>query len=168
MGRACRQLKRGATYKVTAKVNRDNMELKDNEIKELFLTTVIRAKERYAFLIKNFVILHNCVHILIEPLGDESLSSIMQWILSVFTKHYNKRHKIKGHLWRARFISEIISSILDYIYKTEEIDNLAVNIQLVVKSEEFKYSGLYHKLNKIYTIMEKTKDRRNLRLKHKY
>jgi hypothetical protein len=41
------------------------MELKDNEIKELFLTTIIRAKERYAFLIKNFVILHNCVHILI-------------------------------------------------------------------------------------------------------
>jgi len=167
MGRPCRELKKGATYKVIAKVNRDNLELKDKEIKELFLITVKRAKKRYAFLIKNFLILHNCAYIFIEPLGDESLSSIMQWILSVFTKHYNKRHNIKGHLWRARFISEIIKGMRDYIDKREEINKLPVSLQLVAKAEDFEYSGLYHRIKKIYTVIEKSKDRIALKLKYK-
>jgi len=52
-----RYLKIGSEYHVTAKINRGEFALETKEIKELFLQTVKKAKEKYSFKLKSFVIL---------------------------------------------------------------------------------------------------------------
>jgi putative transposase len=66
---------------VTARANRKEMILDTNAMKELFLSVVKRAKEKYDFRLENFYIMGN--HFIIQPIRGESLSAIMQWILSV-------------------------------------------------------------------------------------
>ena len=89
-----RYLIMGAEYHITAKINRGEFALESKVIKEMFLQTVKRAKEKYSFKLKSFVIMDNHIHLLIKPGKSENLSKIMQWILSVFAKHYNKHFKI--------------------------------------------------------------------------
>ena len=87
-----RILQEGATYHVTAKINRGEHIFESDEIKSLFMDIVKRAKKKYKFSIKNFVIMGNHIHFLVEP--KDCLSKVMQWILSVFAVYYNKMHKL--------------------------------------------------------------------------
>ena len=90
-----RILQEDATYHITAKINRGEHLFESDETKSLFIDVVKRAKMKYKFSIKNFVIMDNHIHFLIEP--KDNLSRIMQWILSVFAVYYNKMYKLTGH-----------------------------------------------------------------------
>src|SRR5512145_89083 len=103
-----RELQADARYHVTARANRKEMILDTSAMKELFLSVVKRAKEKYDFRLENFCIMGNHVHFLIQPGRGESLSAIMRWILSVFAMAYNKIRCMTGHVWGCRFFSRII------------------------------------------------------------
>ena len=139
-----RQLQDGARYHVTARVNRKEMILVNDSIKELFLKTVRRAKAKYGFRIENFCIMGNHIHFIIMPGAGESLSAIMQWILSVFAMSYNRLHNLWGHVWGSRFYSQIIPSFRDYIRAFDYIDANPVKAGCVGDRREWQYSGLWH------------------------
>ncbi len=90
--RHSRILSEGSWYHVYAKINRAECIFDNKGIKDLFLKVVLRAKTKarhpYKFEIANFCIMGNHIHFLIRPARGESLSKIMQWILSVFAIHY--------------------------------------------------------------------------------
>ena len=83
-----RYLQIDADYHVTAKINRGEFALEPQIIKEMFMFTVKRAKMKYSFKLKNYVLMDNHIHLLIRPGKNENLSRIMQWILGVFAKCY--------------------------------------------------------------------------------
>jgi len=66
------------------------MLLQSDRMKDLFIEVISRAKKKYDFSLDNFVIMGNHFHFLIKPGKKESLSKIMQWILSVFAMAYNR------------------------------------------------------------------------------
>jgi len=84
-----RELYAGPKYQVTARINRGEFALKSSEVKEMFLYIVRRAKNKYSFELRSFVLMDNHVHFLIKPGKNESLSRIMQWILGVFGRAFN-------------------------------------------------------------------------------
>jgi len=53
-------------------------------MKDLFLEVIVRAKGKFRFRIENFCVMGNHIHLMIRPGTRESLSRIMQWVLSVF------------------------------------------------------------------------------------
>jgi putative transposase len=128
------------------------------EDKELLLDVFRRAKKKYKFHIKNFCIMENHIHLLIKPGKDESLSRIMQWILSVFAMVWNKKHHITGHVWGQRFYSRIIAGILDLFGVFMYIDENPVNAHIVEKPQQWEYGGLWHHRNGITDIVEKPED----------
>ena len=94
-----RKLVPGSTYHVTSRINSGDKRLRQKEMKNLYLDTVKQAKEKYTFDLINFCIMNNHIHLVIKPLGNASLSKIMQWISSVFAKKWNKLHGRSGHVW---------------------------------------------------------------------
>ena len=150
-----RVLQIGAKYHVSAKINRGEHIFEPNEIKSLFLEIVKRAMGIYNFSLKNFVIMDNHIHFIIEPLKNESLSKIMQWILFVFAMRYNKIHKITGHVWQNRFWSKIIDDIHQLVDTFKYISKNPVKAKMVKKAKEYKYCGLYSILKGIYDIVDK-------------
>ncbi|MDR0784538.1 MAG: transposase [Treponema sp.] len=139
-----RQLQAGVTYHVTSKINRGNYEMKTSEIKNLFLEVIKAAKTKYDFIISNFCIMDNHFHFLITPGKGESLSKIMQWIKCSFTRRWNKKHNMTGHLWGERFWSRIINGIEDFLKTVGYIDNNPVASGLVKEAKDWEFGGLFH------------------------
>ncbi len=149
-----RYLETGAEYHVTARINRGEFALETKEIKELFLQTVKRAKGKYSFKLKGFVIMGNHIHLLIKPGKGENLSKIMQWILGVFAKHYNKHFNLKGHVWYDRFKSKIIESFQQLISTFKYISNNPVKAEMVGNAEEYLYGALWFIRHSLFDIVE--------------
>ncbi len=121
---------------------------------DLFLETVRRAKTKYDFTMETFTLMGNHFHFIVTPKGDESLSKIMQWILSVFAVKYNKIHGYVGHVWAARFASYIVSDIKDFLRTFGYIDENPVAAGLAAKAADWKYCALYHRLHGVADIVE--------------
>ena len=120
------------------------MIFKSTATRELLLAVIVRAKMKFNFQIKNFCVMDNHVHFIIHPGKGSSLSKIMQWILSVFAKLWNKIHNLSGHVWGERFFSRIIAGIMDMIRMYWFIDENPVKAGLVEKPWNWEYGGLWH------------------------
>ncbi|MEA1910804.1 MAG: transposase [Spirochaetota bacterium] len=149
-----RYLQIGADYHVTAKINRGEFALEPQIIKEMFLHTVKKAKMKFSFRLKNFVLMDNHIHLLIKPGKDENLSKIMQWILSVFAKSYNKYFNLTGHVWQDRFKSKIIESFHQLLATFRYICNNPVKAEMVETPEEYLYGALWYIRRKWFDIVE--------------
>ncbi|MFA5929121.1 MAG: transposase [Candidatus Margulisiibacteriota bacterium] len=148
MARKPRELIPHTAYHVTARINRQEMILENDEFKELFLQVTKRAKEKYSFKIRNFCLMGNHIHLDIEPSETENLSRIMQWILSVFARYYNNINDYKGHVWYDRFKSKAIQSFQQLINTFVYIANNPVRANLVDHPLKYAYSGIsYYKNN---------------------
>jgi len=156
--RKLRQLRDGAQYHVTARINRSEMILLPGEEKKLLISVIERAKKRYRFQVINFCIMNNHFHLIIKPCDEESLSRIMQWILSVFAMAWNRKHHLKGHVWGERFYSRIIEGIVDFLRVFIYIDDNPVNAQLVDRAWEWRFGGLWHHKNGINTVTDPPSD----------
>ncbi len=123
-------------------------------MKLLFLATLQRAKKRYRFQISNFSVLGNHFHLIITPGRDESLSAIMQWVLSVFAMAYNRKLDLTGHVWGERFYSRVIDGLKEMLRAFEYIDENPVRAGLVARAEQWEYGGLAHHRRGIIGIVE--------------
>ena len=150
-----RELRKGAKYHVSAKINRNEHIFEPDQIKNLFMEIVKRSKKKYNYSIENFVIMNNHIHFIIKPHENESLSKIMQWILSVFARYYNKIHNLVGHVWRGRFWSKIIDDIKQFIDTFNYISDNPVKADMVKNAQDYIYGGLYYILKGIFDIVDR-------------
>ncbi len=155
--RKTRELYAGAKYHVTAKINRGEFALKSPEVKELFLYTVRRARKKYSFELRSFTLMDNHIHFLIKPGKNESLSRIMQWILGVFARAFNKYFKLKGHVWYDRFKSIVIESFEQLIATFRYIINNPVKAGIVENPEEYPFGSLWFIRHKQFDLVEPPK-----------
>ena len=139
-----RALKVGALYHVTARANRKELILDEKGMRDLFLTVIVRAKKRYNFKIENFCLMGNHFHLMIRPGLHESLSRIMQWIMSVFAMTFNRMHGYTGHVWGCRFFSRILGRFREYAEVYRYIDKNPVAASRVRSSKMWRYGGLWH------------------------
>ena len=134
-----RVLLSGATYHVIARVNRGEYILTAPMVKTILLLTIRRAKGRYAFRVESLCIMDNHIHLMIRPQDGESLSRIMQWILSVFALRYNRILGLKGHVWYDRFKSVVIRSQSQFAAVFRYILQNPVRAGLVREIRQYKY-----------------------------
>jgi putative transposase len=137
-------LRNGAEYHVSARFNRNEFILSPRADKLLFLYVLKRARKKYRFRLENFCLMSSHFHFLIRPDEGESLSRIMQWILSVFARQWNRRHGMRGHVWGERFFSRIVEGVVDRVRVYMYIDRNPVEGGLAGEKEEWEYGGLWH------------------------
>jgi len=151
--RKLRILKRGATYLVTSRIVRDFNDLTPDEFKNMFIDVIKRAKKKYKFSVKNFVIMPNHYHFIIDP-KEGSLPKIMQWILSVFARKYNKINNFSGCFWKSRYCSKILESIKEFIDSFILISNNPVRKKIINDPKDYPFGGMYFILRKIFDIVD--------------
>lgn len=139
-----RKLRDNATYHVTARSNRGEMIFSCRAMRQLFLDLLHRAKQKYGFAIHNFCIMGNHIHLVIRPSRKASLSKIMQWLLGLFARAWNKAHLVKGHVWGNRFFSKIIENFLGFLAVFDYVSQNPVKAQLVKSAEEWEFGGIWH------------------------
>jgi len=151
--RKARNIVKNAQYHVGARANRKELILETRKMKELFYKIIIRAKKRYRFDILNFCIMGNHFHIIIRPGEHEQLSRIMQWILSVFAIHYNKRIRENGHVWYDRFWSKPLDDIRQFVAVFGYIAKNPVKAGIVDNKDQYEFSGIRHFQKRDYSVL---------------
>jgi len=145
----------GARYHIIARANRGEFIFQRQEIKALFLALIRKAKKRYKFAVETFCIMDSHVHLIIRPLEGESVSRIMQWLLSVFALRFNRHFGLIGHVWMDRFKSFILFTDAQRMKAHAYIANNPVSAGLVHCPYHYAFSAAKFILAGDFSIIER-------------
>jgi REP element-mobilizing transposase RayT len=107
MARPLRIQYEGALYHITCRGNERKAIFKDDNDKNEFLKLLKEGLCIYNIFLYCYALMDNHYHLLLEtPLGN--LSEFMRWFNITYTSHYNRRHKISGHLYQGRYKSILV------------------------------------------------------------
>ena len=123
MARTLRVEYPGAIYHVMNRGDhRENIFL-DDEDRACFLSTLAEACRKTEWRVLAYCWMPNHFHLVIEtPQGN--LVAGMKWLLGVYTKRFNIRHKLCGHLFAGRYKALIVegggdgylATVCDYVH----------------------------------------------------
>jgi len=83
--------------------------MKTNKMKDLMMSVITMAQDKYIFELVAFTIMDNHFHFCIRTcMGGEDISRIMQFIKSQYARRYNRIMNRSGPFWNERFYDTII------------------------------------------------------------
>src|SRR5437870_6211386 len=123
MARKARVQFAGAVYHVLDRGDRREAIFHDDMDRELFLQTLDQACRRTGWFIHAFVLMSNHYHFLLET-PEPNLVAGMKWFQGTYTIRFNRRHKLRGHLFQGRYKAVVVdpeerryfATLSDYIH----------------------------------------------------
>ena len=122
MGRSPRIEFQGAIYHVMSRGNRSEAVFLDDKDCGVFVNTLDEACGRTGWRIHAFVLMGNHYHLLLET-PEPNLVDGMRWLQGTYTKRFNGRHKLWGHLFQGRYKALLVEgadayfgTVSDYIH----------------------------------------------------
>jgi REP element-mobilizing transposase RayT len=85
-----------------ARGNRGQDIFRDDQDYHLYLRFIKEYKDRFHFYLHAYVLMVNHIHLLIE-VGDVPLSRIMQVLQFRYTRRFNLKYGMEGHLFQGRY-----------------------------------------------------------------
>jgi REP element-mobilizing transposase RayT len=113
----------GAIYHVINRGDRREVIFLDDSDRHLFLTTLEEACQKTGWQVHSFCLMSNHFHLLIET-PNANLVEGMKWFSGVYTKRFNSRHKLVGHLFSGRYKAPVVDgsgngylkTVCDYVH----------------------------------------------------
>jgi putative transposase len=122
MGRSPRIEFQGAIYHVMCRGDRSEAVFLDDKDCGLFIDTLGEVCGRTGWHIHAYVLMGNHYHLLLET-PEPNLVDGMRWLQGTYTKRFNGRHKLWGHLFQGRYkallvegADEYFGTVSDYIH----------------------------------------------------
>ena len=103
----------------------------------LLIGTLTHYRDQQKFLLHQFVIMPDHIHVLLTPAPEISLERAMQFIKGGFSFRLHAR----GPLWQASFSNHRIRDFEDYERHREYIWLNPVRARLVSRAENYPYSS---------------------------
>lgn len=130
----------GALYHVTSRGNERKPIFKDDGDRELFLTTLWQASERFHWLCHAYCLMGNHYHLVIET-PDGNLSKGMRQLNGVYTQAFNRRHHRVGHLFQGRFKGILVQKESHYLEVCRYVVLNPVRAKAVKQPREWAWSS---------------------------
>jgi REP element-mobilizing transposase RayT len=92
----------GAIYHVMNRGDRREEIFRDEQDRRIFLATLTEACGKTQWQIHAYCLMRNHFHLVLET-PEANLVVGMKWLLGVYTKRFNIRHKECGHLFAGRY-----------------------------------------------------------------
>ena len=116
----------GAFYHVMARGDRREDIFLDKEDREDFLVTLGRSCEKTGWLVHAWVLMSNHYHLVVET-PQANLVDGMRWLQSTYTRRFNLRHGLWGHVFGGRYKAVVVeadangrsdyfATLLDYVH----------------------------------------------------
>lgn len=113
----------GAIYHVMNRGNRRENIFRGDADRQLFLTTLTEACGKTQWQVHAYCLMRNHFHLVVET-PSANLVAGMKWLLGVYTKRFNIRHKQCGHLFAGRYKALIVDgsgdgylqTVCDYVH----------------------------------------------------
>ncbi len=104
-------------YHVVNRGDRGEDIFQDGEDRKRFLSTFGEACKKTEFEVHSYCLMRNHFHLVIET-PQSNLVASMQWLLGVYTKRFNIRHKFCGHVFAGRYKALIVDGSGNGYFKT--------------------------------------------------
>lgn len=108
---------------------------------ELFLDILQQARQKFAIALYNYCLMTNHVHLFFKVGCDDTLSKMMHWISTSFSRKFNKLRGRHGHLWEGRFRSTIVDESAYFWRCMAYVDLNPVRAKMVVTPLEHRWCG---------------------------
>src|SRR6516225_4286560 len=113
----------GAIYHVMNRGDQREPIFKDDADRHAFLATLGEACQKTDWQIHAYCLMCNHFHMVVET-PQPNLVFGMKWFLGVYTKRFNIRHKLCGHLFAGRYKALIVDgsgngylrTVCDYVH----------------------------------------------------
>ena len=113
----------GAVYHVMNRGDRRQDIFGDDEDRRVFLATLGQACQKTRWQVHAYCLMRNHFHLVVET-PEANLVAGMKWLLGVYTKRFNIRHKWCGHLFAGRYkalmvdasASGYLRTVCDYVH----------------------------------------------------
>ncbi len=92
----------GAMYHVMNRGDQREDIFKDDKDRQRFLSTLGQACGKTEWQVHAYCLMRNHFHLVIET-PQANLVAGMKWLLGVYTKRFNIRHKLCGHVFAGRY-----------------------------------------------------------------
>lgn len=134
----------GAIYHITTRGNHRNDIFKEGEDYLLYLSILKESIERFKASLYCYCLMTNHVHLIIET-TEIKISEIMKRINSLYTKNYNIKYNLVGHLFQGRYFSELIETDSYTLEASKYVHLNPVKAKMVKYPEEYEWSsyGMY-------------------------
>ncbi|MEI7850196.1 MAG: transposase [Kiritimatiellales bacterium] len=93
--------------------NRQEPVFRDSQDNERFLDTLKEACNRTGWQVHAFCLMGNHYHLLVET-PHAGLVDGMRWLQGTYTRRFNIRHKVWGHLFQSRYKALLVDTEEDY------------------------------------------------------
>lgn len=129
-----------STYHIVQRGNERKNIFENESDKSRFLETLVKAKEKYNFLVYCYCLMDNHFHLLINDNGND-ISKLMKSINVSYVAYFNRTYDRIGHLFQDRFKSELVQDDRYLLAVSRYIHNNPVKAGLVAKPDMYKWSS---------------------------
>ncbi len=143
MGRPLRRQYPGALYHVTSRGNRRAhiyLDERDYLIWQDLLADTVR---RYNFVVHAWCQMPNHYHLVIQTV-EGNLSDGMQYLNSMYSKRFNWRHDLVGHVIQGRFWDDVIDSDQRLLAAARYVAQNPVRAKLVASPDDWRWGSHIH------------------------
>jgi putative transposase len=140
MGRKPRIEYPGAFYHVYARGNRMLSIFEDDEDRRRLLLKLGEYKDHFCFVLYAFTLMNNHFHLLLET-GDIALSRTMQVLLQSHTRFYNRKYRVVGHLFQARYKAILCDRDAYLVALVRYLHLNSVRAGIVTDPAEYRWSS---------------------------
>ena len=137
----------GYTYHVSTRCVDQTYLLHKDELKEIAVKVIEKAKKKYDFSCFGFTIMDNHIHMIIFTPKEDNISIIMQVINKNIATKCNKELGRTGHFWGRRFHSTIIESEEQLINTLIYLNLNPVKAGLVYDPKDWEWSSYNYFVN---------------------
>lgn len=123
MARPLRREYSGAIYHVMNRGDRREDIFLDSKDREIFLRTLGEVCLKSCWQVHAYCLMGNHFHMVVET-PSPTLVAGMKWFLGTYTQRFNRRHRLKGHLFAGRYRALLVDGsdnfylrvVCDYVH----------------------------------------------------
>ena len=141
MGRLIHRTAPACTYFVTTKTWQNRALFKVDKVAEIVADRLFGCRDRGDFLLHEFVIMPDHLHLLLTP---GSTTSLEKAIMMVKGGSSHEIHRMRGHkmeIWQAGFHDETVRDETDYLAKRQYIWMNPVKAGLIERPEDWPFGS---------------------------
>jgi putative transposase len=141
LGRLEHRTAAGCTYFVTTKTWENRAIFQVTENAEILIRCMLEYRDRGAYLLHEFVVMPNHLHLLITPGGETSLEKAMQFIKGGSSHEIHRQRENKIQIWSSGFHEATIRGVEDFEARRRYIRVNPVGAGLAARPEDWAYSS---------------------------
>jgi putative transposase len=130
----------GAVYHIMSRGNRRGDIFREEEDYWAYLSILKQTQENFGFILYSYCLMTNHIHLQMQT-KDVDIGRIMRNINLFFTKYFNNKYNLVGHLFQGRYMGELITNDAYNLQTSRYIHLNPIKAKMVDKIIDYQWSS---------------------------